>query len=1695
MSFLDGAFDNGFLGMLKETLQDAAWTVGAPAAAAVDLARAGIAGSPSDAGKALGTAFQRGTQLFFGDTQGTEDKADDEHNIFDQGLGKVMDGIDWVYDNAIAQPINTANITTQRIFAGAHGYEDNAHPWDIGSAWKRADETTGGAGGKGTSIGRESAFAWDAILTLGFDKGALTDEGQREKEEHSRLFDVQSGTADAVAVFFLDPTIVGGKAIKVIKGIEFLSKIRKPAEITEKLSEGGDGLFAGFGTRHQEAMDFIVKPRGDGANRTAGEIYSAFDGLRSTNDGMLMAQLMEQTVKDLRLTGASDSEIAEQVALLSRAGMGDAGALKSISDAASASKDAMANWGSARDEIAKAQEYALLPNRGIPRYGDAAKSRAGLAAAQNVAKRYNFADDIESRGVDYFSSDEFLSLADARMNAVKQNFRMAEAEAKRLNRASLAMTDDEASLFMSLKDAPLLAALRGASTKGLEKRANKFTGYKEPARLDFVFQSSPWNYAVKLALPAAKVLTPHIYYGVKAYQKFNSIAAPRVLEFHDPNIAMSLNHFLRHANLSPGVREGLVSEMAAARDEGAKRAVTTRAVAAAQESMIDKYKAANPRFTDETAKVVKGEMVKQIAWERDRIVNQVRKFTAHKNADGSPGDVRFDPDTNMASYHALLETQLENRMILPDLKAFTRVLDRHANHLTDMSAWAQGNRLPDQGRIKDIAARVFDTKVGKNSLGEELAPIIQNVNLAQWKTERFMTDVLTRFNTAWKFAALLRPAYPMRVLVDSDLRMLARVGPAAFAMHVAPRAFGFATVGGASRMKQLFAQRLDDDNLRQYETYIEQFEDAWKATSDDAIVDPFYDSLKNAADTIKQRQELASTGRKGRRQAYGAFGDAGQRSIKTAAGEIPGAFADAYGQMRRWQYSSETSANLIGDSNKLAMRNLLSEQWVSLDHTAPNHMDSWMQAVNAQILQSELGKKALDFQLANGDDPAKAAVALKKWARGTPEGRKLMDRLMWTGAPDDHAASVVGMVNHYIPTPELRKAAAGRRLKQEDLESAFPDPTSRPPVHGQALAMAVGRGSYSAKVANDFMSRTMRWLSDAPEDQLARHPLYAAVYEQEVKRNAEFILADPRIETVTGRDIKDLIQIKAHKAAGKAVKDTMFDIATRSDLSEAMRFVSPFIAAWEDTVRKWGKLAIDNPQLIGQGYNLWNIPNGMGLVVDKDGNKVDGKDGFTTEDSILVQWPSWVPKVGGKKLDLLPGTSLNKLTGGRINADDTDFRIPKQALNIVLQGGLQPGFGPLVALPVGKAQVAMPELNDIAKLVNPYGPPESVWDAVAPATLKRLEESMNDQSRAHLYDTERIFMQMQTEYRIDPEKYGSKPPTWEEAARRANAVGRLKVLNNFANPFPAQFDSKFKFYIDAYRDLKREEMDPNKGHERGWADEQFMKGYGESYFPLVQSMSKNQAGLMSSAEAVSAAEKFRKEIDQYGMENGEANPTLIRLIVGPEGEGEFNESAHRWQETREISPGSGETYRSVKNPQEAAAQADINLGWYRYRQFMNTLNAQANELGLKTYAEDEELKATREEFLEKQKDELPAWRTDWDQMDPGKFERNVQKLAQVATNSKYGADRTDMAGVREYLALREALAQQLNAEEISPDSQDAVPLKQEFTEAVMDLVSQNTQFSEFAFHTFLERDPLLEDLVVSYNGYSPSGGAVSAWGI
>jgi hypothetical protein len=417
----------------------------------------------------------------------------------------------------------------------------------------------------------------------------------------------------------------------------------------------------------------------------------------------------------------------------------------------------------------------------------------------------------------------------------------------------------------------------------------------------------------------------------------------------------------------------------------------------------------NPHFTDETEKLVNIALQKEAAKTGARNAAHTQMFSAAKTEDGARADMFVDDD-GMVNFAPLLETQLTSRYGLPDMKATEHVLKRHANWITDVAEWAKGNRAPDPGKVNEIASQgVRQTAEKFPGLEVRTANRAQMVNDFVWKSEENAKLLLDGFNHHWKALTLVtRPlAYGARVNIESALRMISTLGPAAYMMHAAPRTFGIATIGTASGARAWFKSTPTPPRGGAPQGHGGHRGRARGQTGEKLVRrrGPEYDAMKaeHAAVAAAKLNLYRTGGRKGRREAYGAFGEAGHKSIQTRAGEIPGAFDTEQGRLNRSLDSSRTSADLLSDSWKLSSKSSQKTNWGYVPNTdIDNHMASWLHAVNAQLMTVGPGQEGRAV-LSDLGDKEKASQALARWATGTPEGRKLMGDLQWT-AHNKHRA-------------------------------------------------------------------------------------------------------------------------------------------------------------------------------------------------------------------------------------------------------------------------------------------------------------------------------------------------------------------------------------------------------------------------------------------------------------------------------------------------------------------------------------------------------------------------------------------------------------------------------------------------------------------------------------------------------------------
>lgn len=185
------------------------------------------------------------------------------------------------------------------------------------------------------------------------------------------------------------------------------------------------------------------------------------------------------------------------------------------------------------------------------------------------------------------------------------------------------------------------------------------------------------------------------------------------------------------------------------------------------------------------------------------------------------------------------------------------------------------------------------------------------------------------------------------------------------------------------------------------------------------------------------------------------------------------------------------------------------------------------------------------------------------------------------------------------------------------------------------------------------------------------------------------------IDTIESADMM------AHRFARTQTKKLLYDVAERGQYAEVLRITNPFLEAWKEMFQVWGRLAVENPKIVRRGQQLVEGARSSGF--------------FYTDE------------VTGKEMFAYPGGELITNLGLRIFGAPTlpegaAVPLTGQVAGLNLAGNILPGFGPIVTLP---AQALLdpedPELKDLRGFLLPFGADDSIWDAFAPAYVKRLQ--------------------------------------------------------------------------------------------------------------------------------------------------------------------------------------------------------------------------------------------------------------------------------------------------------------------------------------------------------------------------------------
>lgn len=804
------------------------------------------------------------------------------------------------------------------------------------------------------------------------------------------------------------------------------------------------------------------------------------------------------------------------------------------------------------------------------------------------------------------------------------------------------------------------------------------------------------------------------------------------------------------------------------------------------------------------------------------------------------------------------------------------------------------------------------------------------------------------------------------------------------------------------------------------------------------------------------------------------------RPVSVGGIELPPALAGEQGEYYMKMISSDDSLRTLLQRNKQMLHSNLQKAAstkaaapISYPGTEKTFVEAWHKAINHQIMQDKLAVQAVNG--ASADDMA-------RWLKSTPEGRAYRRRLgIKYDTPERIAQAVWHEVDEYMPTTSgIREAALKGEADIDYLANMAKTGVYPQYVHSHQLGEALAGSNHATRAMDGVIDWWYKWAASLPADRMSRHPLFNQLYEghartlasQEIKQGAKLTAADA-----------DRLAQTARRLALKDTRKLVFDIAHRTDVGSALRFMSPFYAATTEAWQRWARIIADRPQTVGYASLFFNAPTSWGWAQDMDGNKIS-RDGTVTvwdqDKGRMVQ--KLVPKGERRIVARVPRFLVDSDVGKALGMDTLDnklgkFTISQDSMNLITQGDpwFNPGTGPIVTIPASLLVKDKPKQAEMLRHLGvlPFGPTsggvgETLAQQALPSYARNFLTAFDTSDERY----QRIELQIMQKAAFEHANLGKPMPSAKEIADRTRNYWLFSAGTAFVQPFATQRNDEYQFFRDQYNALRRK--DPLK------ADEEFLERFGESYFVFAQATSENQGGVPATMKAVELTKKYQEIIAQ--------NPALAALIVGPEGNGPFSPEAYTYQLSVPLVPGGAEMQRTKLSADEAMRENQRRLGWAKFTQLQNGVTARLHAAGFESFEDEgaENFKAMRGAIARVIGDPMlpdgqdnplynEEWSKDFYSIDPKRFDRLIPGLTRIA-NSELAQlkNRSDLRRLQEYLGYRRALTATLAARDKQGGSA-ALKAKSNSDLAIVwgrivdALVESDTRFGDL-YHRYLSRD-------------------------
>jgi hypothetical protein len=796
---------------------------------------------------------------------------------------------------------------------------------------------------------------------------------------------------------------------------------------------------------------------------------------------------------------------------------------------------------------------------------------------------------------------------------------------------------------------------------------------------------------------------------------------------------------------------------------------------------------------------------------------------------------------------------------------------------------------------------------------------------------------------------------------------------------------------------------------------------------------------------------------------------------------LPKAFEEASWFLGRT--SAENTWNALVSSQEMAFTAGIGSRSVrTIDPADPKYFEGWANILNMHFRDPESGimdpvvRMILDdmdnesimrwFRTSKGSMYATEAYTLVGKGKGVArlQGGELDEHLMAklhetrqavaAYIPDNETALMLSAAK------ETGKPLSGGEVQQFLVERFGGKPENLKPLNGM-LVTSSKEYADQERIIDTINRRVMRFLGSMPEDTFARHPMVTMVYEKELRLNIASIADAKGADRLTPDEINRAVS-NARETARQEVERTLFTIVRRTGASSSrsMKLLFPFYAAFENTVKRWGGMAMDNPQIVATASRtIAQVVHGQ-MIVDRDGNQITSAEQLQDSEGANL-----VVRVPQSFIDALP-SSWKPIVENSFKS----INIPLQSLDVITQGQPgNPGFGPFATLPAFLVLRQRPELEDALNVFFPVGAPQNASDIFTPSAIRRLATVWR---KDELYV--RSYNQM-LRYETYLYNQGKRvdAPTPTEIKDKTNKFFFLRALTSISAPFAIApevdfYAQTFRRYQEEYADYR----DPVTGERVfGMAEAKFLEQYPD-FFEATVSLSKNEGGLEPSLQTV---RNLRKHSDLMAYADGKGDPELIGFLAD-DGDNAytFSQAAYQWQYRQGATPGGGSTYRQNRTPGELIRESNIKRGWAEFQQLEQAINAYKIQNGI-TDDKDDQMKVVKQAkalWIQQKAEDNLDWYSEYVSPDRAKYARRADVLEKALKDKKWMAQNGNRPVIKSmalYLEARKQLGEILKQRDAAGGSRSMDANANADIAAAFDMFRTNLIAGSPEFEQFINR--------------------------